>query len=353
MLLDRYDGVLLDLDGTVYRGRMAIPGAAPAVHAVRQAGWPVGYVTNNASRDPSEVAGQLTALGFEAGKEHVITSAQAGAALLADRLDTGAAVLVVGTDALADEVRAAGLTVVRRADQAPAGVVQGHSPATCWPDLAEACLAVRAGALWVACNVDPTLPTERGELPGNGAMVAALRAATGRQPLIAGKPQRRLLDQAADQLALRRPLVVGDRLDTDVAGARAAGMAALLVFTGVSRPAELLAAPPDMRPHYVAADLGGLLAPAARSAVAAQPGWRAECANGVVTLSFHGSSDACGTSHTSRTSGIPSAGDPVADFLPALLTLCAAVWSASSPPATIRAADSGASAALRALSLAP
>jgi HAD superfamily hydrolase (TIGR01450 family) len=271
-LLDRYDGVLLDLDGTVYRGPLAIPGAVHAVQAVRRAGRAVGYVTNNASRSPAEVAAQLTALGFDADPEHVITSSQAGAALLAERLAEGDAVLVVGTQALADEVRAVGLTAVRRAAALEDGpppavraVVQGHSPTTCWADLAEACLAIRAGALWVACNVDPTLPTERGELPGNGSMVAALRTATGQEPLIAGKPQRRLLDQAAQRLSLRSPLVVGDRLDTDIAGASAAGMDALLVLTGVSRPAELRTVPPHLRPRYVAADLTALLRPAEQS----------------------------------------------------------------------------------------
>src|SRR5829696_1118390 len=146
--MDGYDGVLLDLDGTVYRGDVALPGAVTTVAAI---GRPVGYVTNNASRSPREVAVQLTRLGFEADQANITTSAQAAAALLAERLPAGSAVLVVGTDALADEVDAAGLTSVRRAADEPAAVVQGHSPTTCWSDLAEACLAVRAGALWVAC----------------------------------------------------------------------------------------------------------------------------------------------------------------------------------------------------------
>jgi len=331
-LLDGYDGVLLDLDGTVYRGRFAIPGAVPTVHAIRQAGRPMGFVTNNASRGPAEVAAQLTAFGFAVDPAHVITSAQAGAALLAERLDTGSAVLVVGTDALADEVKAVRLAAVRTADEAPAGVVQGHSPATCWSDLAEACLAIRAGALWVACNVDPTLPTERGELPGNGAMVAALRAATGLEPLVAGKPQRRLLDQAAARIGARHPLVVGDRLDTDIAGACAAGMDALLVLTGVSGLVDLLAAPPEQRPRFVAADLTALLEPADSSEITEQPGWYVELAGGVATL------------------GHRTPADP-ADPLSALRALCAAAWSADRTPSAIRAADDAARAALAALGL--
>lgn len=340
-LLDRYDGVLLDLDGTVYRGQLAIPGAVDAVQEVRRAGCPVGYVTNNASRSPAEVAAQLTALGFDADPHHVITSSQAGAALLAERLAVGEAVLVVGTEALADEVRAVGLTAVRRTDEPaePTGpvraVVQGHSPATCWPDLAEACLAIRAGALWVACNIDPTLPTERGELPGNGSMVAALRTATGREPLVAGKPQRRLLDQAAERLSLHTPLVVGDRLDTDIAGATAAGMDALLVLTGVTRPAELLAAPPHLHPRYLAADLAALLQPAQQSEVAEHPSWRAEVRpDGTVALSHRG-----------------NPGNPEQpDFLPALRTLCAACWSAPVPPTHVHPADPIAHAVLAEIS---
>ncbi len=186
LLLDAYDGVLLDLDGTVYRGPEPVPGAVSSVARVRRAGRAVAFVTNNAARGPAEVSAQLVSLGFDAEPDHVVTSAQAGAALLAERLPGGAAVGVVGTGTLAEEVRAVGLTAVRTVEDGPVAVVQGHSPDTGWRDLAEACLAVRAGALWVACNVDPTLPTDRGELPGNGSMVAALRAATGLEPLVAG-----------------------------------------------------------------------------------------------------------------------------------------------------------------------
>jgi HAD superfamily hydrolase (TIGR01450 family) len=342
-LLDGYDGVLLDLDGTVYRGRSAVPGAVPVVRAMQRAGVPVGYITNNASRGAAEVAAQLAGFGFAADARHVITSAQAGAALLAQRLPAGSPVLVVGTAALAGEVEAAGLAVVRGAADTPAGVVQGHSPDTCWADLAEACLAIRAGAAWVACNVDPTLPTERGELPGNGAMVAALRAATGREPLVAGKPQRRLLDQAAERLSLRRPLVVGDRLDTDVAGARAAGMAALLVLTGVSGPADLLAAPPGLRPRFVAADLGALGGRASQVEIVEQPGWLVEVDGDGVLATLH--------NHASGTGGIGAGGVGVGDPLAALRALCAACWSAGVVPVAFVGGDEPARAALAALRL--
>jgi glycerol 3-phosphatase-2 len=356
-LLGCYDGVLLDLDGTVYRGRAAVPGAVPAVRGLRLAGVPVGYVTNNASRGAAQVAAQLAELGFATDARHVVTSAQAGAAMLAERLPAGAPVLVVGTAALAGEVRAAGLTVVSRAaDPAetaagarPAGVVQGHSPDTCWADLAAACLAIRGGALWVACNIDPTLPTERGELPGNGAMVAALRAATGREPLVAGKPQRRLLDQAAERLSLRRPLVVGDRLDTDAAGARAAGMAALLVLTGVSGPADLVAAAPELRPRFVAADLAALHGRAPDIEIVEQPGWLVELSGDGVLVTLH--------SKGPRTAGVQaegaggSCGADTDDPLAALRALCAACWPAGAAPVAFAGGDERARAALAALRL--
>ena len=348
--MDAYDGVLLDLDGTVYRGAEVIPGAVPSVAAAQRSGRPVGFVTNNAARGPAEVSAQLVSLGFAADPDHVVTSAQAGAALLAERLPGGAAVLVVGTDSLADEVRAVGLTAVRAMDEAPVAVVQGHSPDTGWRDLAEACLAIRAGALWVACNVDPTLPTERGQLPGNGSMVAALRSATGYEPAVAGKPERRLLDQAAARLGLTRPLVAGDRLDTDVAGGTAAGMDTLLVLTGVSTAADLLAAGPALRPRYLSADLTALHDPASHSEIGPRPGWSVTVADGHVTLA-----------HAPRNAGVSGnalayrsvSGGPF-DAVDALRALCAAVWSddaAAGAPPVIRAVDEPARAALSELGL--
>jgi hypothetical protein len=148
---------------------------------------------------------------------------------------------------------------VREAGQNPVAVVQGHSPDTGWRDLAEGCIALRAGADWVACNVDTTLPTDRGMLPGNGSMVAALVTATGLHPRVAGKPERPLLDAAVRQVGSTRPLVVGDRLDTDIACAVGASTPSLMVLTGVSTATDLMAADPDHRPTYLAFDMRGLV----------------------------------------------------------------------------------------------
>ncbi|MEU5696150.1 HAD-IIA family hydrolase [Actinosynnema sp. NPDC020468] len=252
-----YDALLLDLDGTVYRGREAVPGAVEAVAKARSAGLGIRFVTNNASRAPQEVADHLAELGFGATLEEVSTSAQAAARMLVGLVEDGAPVLVLGTSALADEVRSRGFEPVREAGDARA-VVQGLSQDLGWRELAEACVAIRDGARWIACNVDATLPTERGLLPGNGSLVAALRTATGAEPLVAGKPATPLLEQAAKSLGAQRPLVVGDRLDTDIAGAVNAGMDSLLVLTGVSTEAEAAALPQRWRPTHVAPDLSTL-----------------------------------------------------------------------------------------------
>lgn len=253
-----HDALLVDLDGTVYAGPRAIPGAVEALEAARDQGRTVSYVTNNASRAPGAVSEHLAELGLTVTEADVVTSAQAGAAVLAGQLDPGAKVLVLGTDALADEITGVGLTPVRTEDDEPVAVVQGHSPDTGWRQLAEAALALHRGVVWVACNVDPTLPSERGLLPGNGSMVAALRHASGREPQVAGKPAAPLLRQAMERVGASHPLVIGDRLDTDIAGGHAVAAETLLVLTGVSTAADVLAAVPDQRPTYLAADLAAL-----------------------------------------------------------------------------------------------
>lgn len=258
-LLDDYDALLFDLDGTIYRGEEVVPGADRAVDAAHAAGTKVRFVTNNASRGPDEVASHLTRIGVRATPAEVSTSAQAAAAVLAGKLQPNTTVLVVGAAALVHEVEIKGFTATRTHSDAVQAVVQGLSKDVNWRDLAEACVAVRGGALWVACNVDPTLPTERGPLPGNGSLVAALRTATGTEPVVAGKPATPLLDEAQKSADARNPLVVGDRLDTDVAGAVAAGMDSLLVLSGVATAQDLLDAPENMRPTYVGHDVAAVI----------------------------------------------------------------------------------------------
>lgn len=332
-LLTCHDVLLLDLDGTLYEGRRAIPGAVDALGHAATRGVRAVYVTNNASRRPAEVAAHLAELGFPATADDVVTSAQAGAALLARQLEPGAAVLVVGTEALADEVRAVGLHVTAEAAGAVA-VIQGHSPTTGWPLLAEATVALRAGAVWVACNLDPTLPTERGLLPGNGSMVAALRTASGRTPQVAGKPAPTLLTDAVRRTGARGPLMIGDRLDTDIEGGRAAGVTTLLVLTGISDPAELLAAQPELRPDLVGADLGALRRPPAELTPGQRPGWQVRPVSQGLELAA-----------TTSDAG------PDPDPLDALLALCGAHWATGGGPLRVVAADPTAAAALDDLGL--
>ncbi|GAA2789420.1 HAD-IIA family hydrolase [Saccharopolyspora taberi] len=329
-LLQGHDVVLLDLDGTVYRGGALVPSARESIEAVRAQGIKVRFVTNNASKLPGAVADHLTGLGLPAEPVEVSTSAQAGAAVLAERLPAGARVLVVGSSALKSEVDAVGLVPVDELTEEPAAVVQGHSPDTAWKNLAEACLAIRGGALWVACNEDVTLPTERGELPGNGAMVAALKAATGRLPLVAGKPERPLLDEATASAGASKPLMVGDRLDTDIEGAVRAGMGSLMVLTGVHTPGDLLAAAPEQRPQHVSADLGALHRPSAESFITEQPGWKVRVDDSGVELGANSGDD---------------------DVLSALRAVCSAWWRHGSGPVAVRAADARADAALQELGL--
>lgn len=261
-LCSAYDGLLVDLDGTLIRGATAIPGA---VEALAAAGLPVMYVTNNASKAPFEVAQMLSGLGFRAGTADVMTSAQAAIALAQENVAPGSRVLVVGAPSFQQLARQAGYEVVTSADEQPDVVFQGLSKELCWADLAEGALAIAAGARWIASNTDTTLPSERGLLPGNGSMVAALRAATGAEPEVAGKPGPVSMIRAAQQLGLSRPLVVGDRLDTDIAGACAADMDSLMVLTGVSSEAEARTLPTHLQPTYIADGLDALCLPAAKN----------------------------------------------------------------------------------------
>lgn len=257
-LADQHDLLLLDLDGTVYRGGLVIEHVPTALAQARQRGAATMFITNNASTAPGAVAAKLAGMGIPAAPDDVLTSAQAGAATTADLVPAGSAVLIVGSESLAEEIRNVGLRPVFDAAKQPRAVVQGLAPNVGWPILAEAMVAITAGAIWVACNGDTTLPSERGLLPGNGALVAALAAALNRQPIYSGKPERLLLDMAVQQRCATRPLVVGDRLNTDVEAACRAGLPCLMPLTGVNDVTDLLAAPATQRPTHLCLDLRGL-----------------------------------------------------------------------------------------------
>jgi HAD superfamily hydrolase (TIGR01450 family) len=250
-----HDTFLVDLDGVAYLGDQPISGAAEALRAVREQGAAVVFVTNNAARPPAEVVEQLESMGVAAAPGEVMTSAIAAARVAAERYPPGSPVLVVGGVGVREALSDVGLQPVTTADREPVAVVQGFAPEVGWKVLAEASVALRAGAAWIATNNDATLPSPRGPLPGNGSLVAALAAATGLTPEVIGKPAPALFTAALDASHGSRPLVVGDRLDTDIAGATAAGLPSLLVLSGVSTALDLLQAAPDMRPSYVGRDL--------------------------------------------------------------------------------------------------
>ena len=260
-VIDSYDAVLFDLDGVIYLGPIAVPGAAEGIAELHDRGTKIGFVTNNAARPPVAVADHLVELGIPATAADVVTSAQAAAHLLINRFGAGARILAVGGEGVAVALSEAGLVPVHSADDHPVAVIQGYGFDLKWQELNEAAIAIHNGAHWVATNIDPTRPTDRGLVPGNGAAVAAVQMAVQSQPEVAGKPYRPLLDDTVDRLGADHPLFVGDRLDTDVSGAVNAGLDSMLVLSGSHRAEQLISAIPGERPTFVGDDLRALLQP--------------------------------------------------------------------------------------------
>ena len=269
--------MLCDLDGVVYRGEQACEGAVEGLTDAREAGVRLLFMTNNASRPPEAVAEHLTRLGLRTEPEEVLGASQVAAQVLAERVERGevdlgpdGVVLAVGGVGVGRALERAGLpwvspaAVRETADSARAlrvaAVVQGYGPQVGVADLTEAAYAVRAGAVWIATNDDATLPTERGLAPGNGSLVAAVTHATGARPEVVGKPHAPAYRIAVQQLGLpvEECLMLGDRLDTDIAGAVGVGLRSALVLTGVSSREDVLDTPEELRPDHVAPTIPGL-----------------------------------------------------------------------------------------------
>ncbi len=354
VLVDAFDVALMDLDGVVYRGSEAVPHASQAIASARAHGMRVVFVTNNALRTPDEVARRLASFGVPAVPTDVITSAQAAARVLAARLPGGAAVLVLGGRGLRDAVNDVGLRPVATVEEQPAAVVQGFDPDIDYARLSEAALAIRAGAVWVASNADATVPTERGLMPGNGSLVAMLRTATGSEPIVVGKPERALHEESVRRSGARFPLVVGDRLDTDISSAVRSGTPSLLVLTGVVGPGDLLRAEPLYRPTYLSADLRGLFAghPGVRVAdcddarrdgglgddvEAVCGGWVARVCDSTLTWRRAGPTTRAGGTRGTVDGVLSADGMPPDDGLDALRAACAAGWAAADQGAPVRA----------------
>ncbi|MFF8600253.1 HAD hydrolase-like protein [Streptomyces sp. NPDC015232] len=312
-LSEAYDTALLDLDGVVYyAGGGAVPYAVEALGTARAGGMHLAYVTNNALRPPDVVAAHLTELGVPAEPADVITSAQAVARLIADEMPPGARILLIGGEGLRIALRERGLVPVESLDDDPVAVVQGYGgPDLPWGRFAEASYAVGRGLPWYASNTDLTIPSARGIGPGNGAAVEVVRIATGAEPKVAGKPLPPMHRETVLRTGAERPLVVGDRLDTDIEGAFNGGVDSLLVLTGVTDVPRLLAAVPEHRPTYVAADLRGLLVPQPEVTGDADGGFR------------------CGGWTASVSGGallLDGAGEGL-DALDGVRALCAAAWT--------------------------
>ncbi|MEP6814620.1 MAG: HAD-IIA family hydrolase [Marmoricola sp.] len=292
-----YDTAVLDLDGVVYVGREAVPGAPEHLARSRQAGMHLAYVTNNAARPPEAVVEHLRSLGIETDVADVVTSAQATARVLADQLPEGSTVYLIGGDGLAEALTERGLVPVTEPSgevgDDPVAVAQGYGPDMPWRQVVAGAILVREGLPWVASNTDLTIPTATGIGPGNGTLVRLVADYAGREPVVAGKPQPPLFKETLLRVGGEKPLVVGDRLDTDIEGAHNVGWDSLLVMTGVTGLAELVAARVEQRPTYLSPDLAGLAephrAPELDGGAAALGGWRATTTGGRLGVEGDGS----------------------------------------------------------------
>lgn len=265
-----YDLALLDLDGVVYLLHQPIREAAATVAALPDLNCEPVFVTNNASRSPETVAEVLGGMDIPAKPDEVLTSAQVVAAAIAERIGSGGKVLSTGSPALYDAVEAAGLTVTHEPREAQA-VAFGYTPETTWRDLAAVTIAAREGAFWAVANLDATLPTPDGPLPGMGALAQTIATALGRGPdLVAGKPQEPIFRAALARRPGGRAIMVGDRPDSDIEGANRVGIDSLLVFTGVVSPKDALRLAPERRPTHLGWSLAAL------TETHPEPQWNAE-----------------------------------------------------------------------------
>lgn len=261
-LIASYDLALLDLDGVVYRGAEAVPYAVATIGEVQAKNVRLAFLTNNASRTAAEVAGHIRGFGLEIDDADVVTAGEAIARMVAESVPQGSAVLVVGGPGLTVPLERWGLRCVSSAEDEPVAVVQGFHPDVGWRHLAEASYAIQAGVTWFVSNTDSTFPSSRGTAPGNGSLVETVRRATGAEPAaVAGKPERGLFDETLRRTGATHPLMVGDRIDTDIVGALTCGIDTLHVLTGISGLGEVVELPPEHRPHYVSPDLRALLQP--------------------------------------------------------------------------------------------
>lgn len=258
VLSQAYDAAIYDLDGVCYRGNEPIDHAGEAITAAVGGGQKAVYLTNNAARTPASIGEHLRSLDIPAEDSEVYTAAMAGAELATEHIPAGSKVFVIGGEGLVWALEQRGFTVVDSADDDPAAVVQGFHPTVGWQVMSEGALAINKGAVFIATNLDASLPQERGFMLGNGALVKAVEHSTGVTPFATGKPLPKVFHQAAGSIDAKLPIAVGDRLNTDIRGAVSAGIDSLHVLTGVSDARDVALAVPEERPTYLAKNLLGL-----------------------------------------------------------------------------------------------
>jgi HAD superfamily hydrolase (TIGR01450 family) len=271
-LADRFDGLLIDLDGVVWIGREPVPGSAEALRALLEAGKRLVFVTNNPGRPPAAYAERLRGLGVEVGEEQIVTAGMVVARLAGEAAGEGGGAFVIGASALKEMVAATGARLLegKEAWGADVVVVSGHRDFD-YDELLAAKRALDHGATLLATSHDPTMPYPGGELPGTGAVLAAVEVASGRRAEIAGKPERHLFEMALEALdcsftgdsnekeqSKRRVAMIGDRVSSDIEGGRRAGLETVLVLSGTTSREEAEAA--DPAPDFLLDDLAGLLA---------------------------------------------------------------------------------------------
>ena len=311
-ILKAHDSLLLDLDGTVWEGGQPLQ---CVVDVINSCGVPAVYVTNNASRSPQAVSEMLREIGLHSDAEHVVTSAQAALVLMGAEIPAASKVLIIGADSFRALARDAGYEVVNSADDKPAAVLQGMDKSVGWEQLSEAAYAINNGAKFYASNLDTSLPTERGFAVGNGALVGAVAAATGVEPISAGKPEPAMFTYAAKKIGSKKPLAVGDRLNTDIAGGNTAAMDTFHVLTGVSGELELIEAPVEHRPTFVGAGFHELSLPTAVAKPSAQGDFRARVDGYDIVL---------------------QGGNPKSTSIQALRTVLEVAWAMPEPPRYIQ-----------------
>ena len=255
--LEKLSHLLIDMDGVLWRGNKPLPGLTDFFCSLHQHRIEFMLVTNNSSRTSEYYAQRLSGFGVEITSSKIITSAQATASYLAERTDPDTPVYVIGEDGLRQSLIEGGFRLVSVEEQ-PRFVVVGWDRQLSYDKLAQATMHIRAGATFIATNPDRTWPGESSLLPGTGATVAALQAATDVQPIFIGKPSPLMLRIAMQRLGATASstAMLGDRLETDILGGKNTNLATILVLSGISTVEDVAAS--SFQPDIVFDDIAAL-----------------------------------------------------------------------------------------------